>query len=112
MSCEFSAFLTKDGDGQISRKEFEIAVEKVTVDLTKDLDSCFAMLDPNEDDGIDINEFRYAWFNSGKIIRTMDHKQSQSSVHARPCCVDKREEMKALEKLYRERQSLLLSSSM
>lgn len=107
----FSLF-DDDGDGQISRKEFETAVERLTVEITKeDLDSCFAILDPNGDDGIDINEFRYAWFNSGKMIRTVDHQQSESSVYRQAMLRrQEKQEIKDIEKMYRDRQTLLLSA--
>jgi Ca2+-binding EF-hand superfamily protein len=102
----------EDGDGQISRREFEIAMERLTVELTEeDMDSCFAMLDPNEDDGIDINEFRYAWFNAGKMLRTMDHEDSDSSVaHQAKLRRNEKEELKNIETMYRAQQGLLMSA--
>ena len=102
----------EDGDGQISRREFTIAMDRLTVDLTReDMESCFAMLDPNGDDGIDINEFRYAWFNAGKMIRTMDHTESESSVAYQAKLKQKeKDELARIENMYRKRQELILSA--
>eukprot|EP00946_MAST-07B_sp_MAST-7B-sp1_P000351 g351.t1 len=102
----------EDGDGQISHREFAIAMDRLTVDLTReDMESCFAMLDPNGDDGIDINEFRYAWFNAGKIIRTMDHAESESSVaYQAKLKQNEKDELARIENMYRKRQELILSA--
>ena len=69
------------------------------------------MLDPNDDDGIDINEFRYAWFNAGKMIRTITNDDSDASVaHQAKLRRDENEELRNIESMYKAQKGLLMSS--
>ncbi len=62
-----------DGDGTISKEEFRTAMNEINADLTeKELQSCFAYLDPEQTGEVDYNEFVYVFYNR----RSMRHKVS------------------------------------
>ncbi len=105
------ALFDDDGDGNISRAEFQIACERIGCDLTEsEVGACFDMLDPNGDDGIDLDEFRYAWFNKGSILRTIDTGESTTSVRCQRELRDKElQEMERINRMYGERSDLVRS---
>jgi hypothetical protein len=74
------------------------------------------MLDPDNDGGINLNEFRYAWFNKGKVTRIIhndDDGDDQSSIFFEKRLRQKAvEELKSIEKTYQDRALLILNSSL
>ncbi len=73
---EFLRKFDYDGDGTISKEEFRIAMNEINADLTeKELQSCFAYLDPEQTGEVDYNEFVYVFYNR----RSMRHKVSLES---------------------------------
>jgi hypothetical protein len=73
------------------------------------------MLDPSGDDGIDLNEFRYAWFNKGKMTRTVHSnnkgEEDQSSVSfERKLRQQAAAELESLEQTYQDKASLIMES--
>ena len=105
------ALFDDDGDGNISRAEFQIACERIGCDLSNsEVGACFDMLDPNGDDGIDLDEFRYAWFNKGSILRTIDTGECTTSVKCQRELRNKEQrEMERINRMYSERSDLVRS---
>ena len=100
----------------MSRAEFTQAVDLLGCDLTDDdVGVCFDMLDPSGDDGIDLNEFRYAWFNKGKMTRMIekndDGEEDESSVlFEKKLRKQAIREMESLEQTYQDKASLIFES--
>ena len=105
----------EDGDGEVSRDEFLMAVDMLGCDLSQDeADVCFSMLDPTGDGGIDLNEFRYAWFNKGKITRTIPNKDDKDDIssvyYEKKLRQNAIEELEMIENSYSEKAKLILGS--
>ena len=102
-----------DGNGKVSREEFTTALGLLGCDLMEDETiSCFELLDPDGSNGIDLSEFRYAWFNHGKIRRRLNRTDENAVVGQTASLRQKQhEELMALERMYKEKASLIRSSA-